>query len=190
MSLVNKRTLSEIIGKSERTITTWQKNGLPIAFDGVKGQQNRYETADVIEWLIDRAVGHGQESDSFDLDSERARLAHHQANKTALEEKVLAGKLIPQQTVEDVWGSMISSFRSRVLSIPTKAAHEFVGLHELNIAQELMKKHLYEALTELSDYSPEQYGISEDPEEHTQSGSPTTESDGKPVGGCGEKTIQ
>lgn len=177
MSIVNKSELAEILGKSERTLTTWQKNGLPIEIEGTRGVQHRYNTEDVIAWLLDREIinriGEGvNPSEVYDYDLERARLTHHQANKTELEEQVLRGKLIPYQTVERVWMDMVANFRARILAIPTKAAHQFLQLEDLNEAQEILKTHCYEALTELADYEPSHYDIEPGPEDGDDSSAP------------------
>lgn len=160
--LVNKQELAEILEKSERTLTTWQKNGMPIKIDANRGASNQYDTADVIDWLISREMSKltsNEEGQYLDYEAERARLTHHQANKTELEAAVLKGKLIPAETVELVQGDMVGSFRAKILAIPTKAAHALCGLSDLSEAQDTLKTYLYEALKELADYSPQQYGI-------------------------------
>lgn len=158
--LVNKKELAEIFGKSEATLTTWQKNGLPIKLEAQRGQSNQYDCEDCINWLVRREIGKltvDDEGRVHDYDKERARLTHHQANKTELEEAVLRGTLIPSETVERVQGDMVSSFRSKILSIPTKAAHALIGLEELTEAKDVIKQYLFEALNELADYRPSQY---------------------------------
>lgn len=176
--LVNKSELAEIVGKSEVTLTTWQKNGLPIKFEAKRGQSNQYDTEAVIAWMIRRDIGKltvGADGEVHDYEAERARLTHHQANKTALEEDVLKGRLIPSELVEQVQGDMVSSFRAKILAIPTKAAHAVIGIEDLNEAKETLKTFLYEALSELSDYRPSQYGI-DVVGENSESGSTTTRS--------------
>jgi phage terminase Nu1 subunit (DNA packaging protein) len=162
--IVTKKELSEIIGVSERTITTYQKNGLPIEIDGGRGQSNSYDTEVVIKWLIHREMERlhsdaGADGSVFDYEMERARLTHHQANKAGMEAEVMKGQLIPSQTVKTVWGDMLMNCRAKLLAIPTKAAHIFVNLTDLSEIQDALDVHVYEALSELSDYEPKQYGI-------------------------------
>ena len=53
--LVNKRQLSEILGVSERSLTDWQKEGLPVAsYADNRGQANEYESSEVIRWMVQR----------------------------------------------------------------------------------------------------------------------------------------
>lgn len=158
--LVNKAELAEIVGKSERTLTTWQKNGMPIAHDGARGEQNKYETSEVIEWMIEREInariqGHGDnENDFYDYEIERSRLTHHQANKTALEEQKLAGELIDREFHESIISDMAATIRANALAIPTKGAHLFLNLCELEEIQANLKTLIYELLGELTTYEP------------------------------------
>lgn len=162
---VNKTELSEIIGVSQRTLTTWQKNGMPIAMDGTRGTENLYDSEEIIQWMIQREINRritdhgGNEAEFYDYEMERARLTHHQANIASLDEQVKQGKLIPSDVVEGAWVDFVAAFRAKVMSIPTKAAHQFIALTELTQVQDCMKEHLFEALAELADYDPEHYGI-------------------------------
>ena len=163
--MVNKTDLSEIVGISQRSLTTWQKNGMPIAVDGTRGSENLYDTKEVIDWMIQREIERrisdhgGSETDFYDLEMERARLTYHQANIASLDQKIKEGKLIPADVVEGAWVDFVAAFRAKVLSVPTKAAHQFIGLNDLAQIQDVLKEHLYEALAELADYDPEHYGI-------------------------------
>ena len=162
---VNKAELSEIIGVSQRTLTTWQKNGMPIAMDGIRGTENLYDTAEIIDWMIQREIQRritdhgGDEDDWYDFEKERARLTYHQANIAALDEQVKETELISAETVCRAWCDLTTAFSAKVRSIPTKAAHNFIRLTDINQIQDCLKVYLNEALTELSNYDPEQYGI-------------------------------
>lgn len=182
--LVNKTQLAEILGKSQQTLTTWQKNGMPIFAEGSNGQANQYDTEQVINWLVSREISKlSVDSDGrvHDYEMERARLTHHQANKTSLEEAVLKGSLIPAEKVERVQGDMVSAFRAKMLSLPTKAAHSLIQLETLSEAQDAIKPYIYEALKELSDYEPNQYGI-EHLEAHSSDGCAAARDDGERLG--------
>lgn len=108
--------------------------------------------------LREKAAGRYTDGD-LDLGKERARLTYHQANIAELDEDVRRGELIPADVVERVWSDMVASFRAKVLSIPTKAAHQFVNLTNISEIQDALKEHHNEALLELSEYEPKDYGI-------------------------------
>lgn len=163
--LVNKKQLAEIVGKTERTLSAWQKQGLPISKEAKgRGAAHEYDTKEVIDWMINQEIDkrvkkHGSINELYDYEIERARLTHHQANKAALEEKVLHGELIPTDEVIRVQGNMVSAFRARSLSIPTKAAHSLLGVTDLNEGKAILKQFVYEALDELADFDATQYDI-------------------------------
>ena len=117
---VNKRTLGEIFAVSERTLTEWQREGLPIkATAGRRGQANLYDTAEVHRWLIARAVGPQTTEGGapLRLDVERARLAHHQANIARIEEEARLRDLIPADEVREVVGRCLTNAKSVLLGI-------------------------------------------------------------------------
>ena len=152
--LVNKSELAEIVGKTQQTLTAWQSQGMPVKLVGKRGTSNEYDTSDVINWIVRKEISKlsiDEEGKIYDLDAERSRLTHHQANKTALEEEVLKGELIPSEDVLAKWESMVSNFRAKMLSIPTKTSHLLVNVKEFDEVESILKTHVYEALKELSD---------------------------------------
>lgn len=180
--LCNKAELASILGKSERTLTTWQKQGLPIHAAGTRGQENLYDTEQVIDWLIRREMEKiliSDDGEAIVYEVEKARLTKAQANHEELKVEVLKGELIGADVVERVQGGMVSAFRSRCLSLPTKAAPQLVGLPESEI-ESALTDYVYEALEELSDFDPRDYIPSD-----SAAGEATTEIDGEPVGGRG-----
>jgi len=61
------------------------------------------------------------DGDTFDLTSERARLAHHQANRAELEADLLAGSLIEIESAADIVGEEYANVRSRLLGDPVES---------------------------------------------------------------------
>jgi terminase small subunit / prophage DNA-packing protein len=178
--LVNKAELGDILGKSQPTLTTWQKQGMPIHVAGTRGQENLYDTVEVIDWLIRRSLEKvvvGDDGEAINYEAERARLTKAQANHEELKVEVLKGELIRAEVVERVQGGMVSSFRARCLSLPTKAAPQLVGLDESAI-ETALSDYVYECLEELSDFDPGDYIPSSG-----AVGEAAAETDGKPVGG-------
>ena len=116
-----------------------------------------------------------------DYETERARLTHHQANKTALEEQVLAGHLLTAEEVETAWTAMIGAFRARMLGVPGRAAQSVIATADISEAEQIIRALVYEALSELADYDPEHYNRTHSRKSNGTS-SPTTEPDSKPVG--------
>ena len=72
--IVNKKKLAEALEKSERTITEWQKEGLPVKTSGSRGNENEYDLLDVIEWFFDR------EADKYWSDKQALEYYRNKAN--------------------------------------------------------------------------------------------------------------
>jgi len=76
---------------------------------------------------------------------------------------------------------MVSAFQSKMRSMPTTAAHALTGLETLSQAEDAIKPFIYEALKELADYEPQQYGI-KFVAEGDSVGCTTTRNDGEQLG--------
>lgn len=93
------------------------------------------------------------DADTFDLTAERARLAHHQANKAELEAAQVAGSLIEIEAVADIVGEEYANARSRLLAIPSRAAPQVIGLSIVAV-KALLDDMIFEALDELTADDP------------------------------------
>ena len=118
--LVNGRVLAAIFGIAEGSVAHWRRAGMPVERTGGRGVEWQYDTIAVSRWLIERQTGSGDEA--LDLANERARLAHHQANKTALEEGLLRGEIVRTSDVMQAWQQQIGAARAKLLLIPGKLA--------------------------------------------------------------------
>ena len=50
---VSKADLAEIVGRDERTLSRWQREGMPVHEIGLgRGNENQYDTEEVIGWLV------------------------------------------------------------------------------------------------------------------------------------------
>ena len=112
MSVVNKRGLADVLGLTERTLTEWQDEGLPIQARGERGQEHAYDTAEVIAWWIEREMRRARIRTPRDLGIE----LDNRMKEIALAEK--ERQLVPVDQIEPVW-------RGRVLS----AAAFLAGQH-------------------------------------------------------------
>lgn len=120
---VQKKELAEILGVTEKTLTTWQKNGMPIEVVGGRGQRNTYDTEEVIDWVVTQrmikaGVGKGEEVSSvFDEKIESARLKHWQANEKEISVREEANQLIRREDAEYKIGQMIVAAKSGLMNL-------------------------------------------------------------------------
>ena len=120
---VQKKELADILGVTEKTLTTWQKNGMPIEIVGGRGQRNTYDTEAVIEWLVTQrmvkaGVGQGKEvSNAYDLEIETARLKHWQATEKEIAVREEAKQLVRRPEIEFKLGQIITSAKSGLMNL-------------------------------------------------------------------------
>lgn len=85
------------------------------------------------------------------LEAEKIRLTKAQADKAEMGATELKGELIRADEAEAAWIGEVTSMRAKMLSIPAKAAGEWAGSLSINESQDVLKRHISEALQELAD---------------------------------------
>lgn len=138
------KEFGDMVGVSVRTATDLRARGIiPKECEYLHEMVKPY-----VSHLRETAAGRAGDGE-FDLTAERARLAHHQANIAALDEEVKRKTLIPAELVKSKWADLVSSFRAKMLSLPTKIAGACVGRDEVQIESE-SRQIVNQALEELS----------------------------------------
>ncbi len=160
METLSKAELAAVFGVSLPTIEAWLKRGLAYKQRGSRGQPWAFHLPDCIAWRIEDEISRRIEQadgQALDLNYERARLAKAQATKTEREIAIMDRKLIPAERVESVWGGMIAAFRSRMLALPSRVAPQVAAENDPHVVDAMLTDVCHEALTELSEYDPDQY---------------------------------
>lgn len=142
MSLESVSRLADLTGRAKETVSKAVKAaGLtPI----VRGKAHLYESREVIPLLFDAL-----DAEQLDLTKERARLAHHQANRTQLEEDALRGRLVPIEDVERNWSEMIAAARAKLLALPQRIAQIAIAGTTIRDIEQSCRDEIYGALSEL-----------------------------------------
>jgi len=135
-----------------------------------------------IRHIRDVAGGRKSDSDAPELTAERARLTRAQASKAEMELAALEGILVPAEDVEKVWGSLTSSFRSRMISLPGKFAHQCAAMTNAAEVEALLRESIYEALNEISQTKPEQSDLDENSRKDSEEIEAAATSEGESVG--------
>lgn len=165
---VNQKTLTAILGCSERHVINMRKHeGLPVV-EHSPGHPTIYDTADVVQFLTDRAVDRALrdsiETDSgitrprqiqLDLTSEQARIAKARADKLEMENAVKRGELIPVDEVRLLIQSAAIVVRDKLQSMAVRLATHVVGVKTVRQAKTLIDERVNDCLGELSHASDE-----------------------------------
>jgi phage terminase Nu1 subunit (DNA packaging protein) len=142
--------------------------------------RGEYDLVQCVHWYIDykdqliKEARRGDESEQ----QARARLVKATANLRELELARARREVIPVATVQIVWERIVVSFKTKVLSIPTKLPQRLVACKDINQIKDLLEREIGEALNELS---KAEIDISEDgdfeeaPPAYSQASEPTAE---------------
>lgn len=147
--IVNKAKLACILGKSERALTDWQKEGMPIEKSGMRGQSNTYDTEKVIDWMIKRATDTDGE-----MEKAKLRLTLAQARNAELDADEKEGSLISLENMKGLWGNVLAAFRARILSMPSRLTPLITTHRDPKKIEKILKDACTEALNELAEHDP------------------------------------
>lgn len=151
---ISASQLSTITGKSYRTIAA-KLLSVPIARKDSTGIY--YEIRKALE-----AVYISKEESDYDKDENllmKQKLKHEtaKAEKAQIEVELLSGESLKTEVVEKVWTTMTSSFRAKILAVPTQVSLQLLGEKDVKKIEEKIKNAQYEALDELKEFNLEQY---------------------------------
>ncbi|MEC1744132.1 hypothetical protein [Schinkia azotoformans] len=152
MMIVTTKEISEILGLSDRRIRQLaDENAL------VKVGHGKFDLPQSIQKYIEYQVAKvaGDVDDDMNKLKEETLWTRARRKKSELEYKIMSGELHRSQDIEEVMNAMLSSFRAQLLAFPTKVSPKIVGQTEIMAVKELMKKEVYDLMTELSDYDPD-----------------------------------
>jgi len=150
MYIVNKEQLSEVLGVTTRTLDKQLRRGMPFVSKPKLGTKNRewqFNTVDVIAWREEQKLAKYRVQNQKPKNMEEAKLrqAIAKAEMDELELDKLKKTLLPAAEIEIALNKMFSSFRNRMLAIPSKVA-PFLreGI------KDILEDEVHEALAELS----------------------------------------
>ena len=145
---VNKAELAAILGISERSLTDWQKEGMPIVHVGERGESNQYDTEQVIAWWIERELKKVRE------ESPRDELYRSQKRLADLQIAEQERTLVPIAEVEPAYERLVLAARQRLLQMPSRLAHELEAVAGAENKRALLEEAIDQVLTELANYDP------------------------------------
>lgn len=145
--IVNAATLAAFFGVSVSSVANWRRAGMPCLDPGKRGHPAEYDAPECIRWHIQQRSGN---VDVLDLNEERARLAHHQANKTAVEESILKGEVVRTLDVINTWLVMIGAARAKILGCSVKLAGRLNDGLSTDEKRKIIETEHRQALEELS----------------------------------------
>lgn len=142
--IVNKRALASILGISERSLTAWQVEGMPVQLAGARGKGNRYSTKAVIDWRIAR------ELEKATARTPRDQVAIRQARLLDLEIAEREGDLIPRAEIRPAWIESTAAARQSLRALPSSLAPLLAQMQGADPMRDLLDDAIEEVLKRLA----------------------------------------
>lgn len=143
MAKLNKASLADFLNVSERTLTDWQAEGMPMLLAGGRGASNEYDSGAVVAWMLDRAVR------KVRAESPRDELYRSKKRFVDLQLAEREGALVSAAEVEQKFGRLVVNARQRLLQLPG-LLHGRLEASTLRVLEEA----IHGALNELAAYKP------------------------------------
>ena len=150
---VSVQVIARLLMLSERRVQQLVKEGvIPQA------ETRRYNLEESVQAYIQYIQGKNigkslvGEDDRIDFHVEKARLTKTQADKAEFELRQMAGELVLADDVIKVWEIAVTDCKSRLLSVPSKAAPIVATETNAGACQKIIDELVREALLELGQY--------------------------------------
>lgn len=145
---VTKLELAEIIGRDERTLSRWQKDGMPVIEFGVgRGNENQYDTQLVIEWLMRQAALNGKK------ESTRDRLDRLRGDREEIALARELGEVVIEAEMVERFEAVITAAKIELLNtFPDELAATLSAKYGVQVDDQLIREPIESILRRLSAY--------------------------------------
>lgn len=144
--IVNQRELADIMGITQKSLSLWQRDGLPVKLETENGLSNQYDTAEVIAWYVARELA------KTSGESPKDRLARLQGDNVELELATKRGLLIEASEIEPAWSGMIVAARQTLLSMSARLSQLLAPMDNPDSIRILIDEEVESALGKLANY--------------------------------------
>ena len=115
--------------------------------------RGEYDLVQCVHWYIDykdQIIKEARRGDETEQQA-RARLVKATANLRELELAEARRQLISVGMVKFLWERIVVTFKTKILSIPSKLPQRLIVCKDINQIKDLLEREIYEALSELSE---------------------------------------
>lgn len=154
---VNATVLADIIGVTDRRIRGLAEEGILVRAS--KGRYNLKES--LINYILTLKVAREEpasSSDDFlDLDSVKAKHEVVKMHMSELKLHLMDGTMHKSEDVRAVMCDMLVAFRTKLMSLPSKAAPVLANMYDAAQIQTYIEKEMTDILMELRQYNPKDF---------------------------------
>lgn len=150
--VVSQKELAQCLGISTRQARNLKQEGL---FQPVKGNRGYVLETCVQEYINFKVNAEMGRSASVSIERVKADHEEIKKNISALKLRKLRQELHEAADVEAFLSDMLTRFKNRLLSLPSKIAMQIAGEQDISVIIQVLTKGFCEALDELSEYDPD-----------------------------------
>ena len=136
---VNKKTLAQILGVTERSLTQWLKEDPPLPRQGTE-----YETKDVINWYTRREVN------KVMVETPKDRLDRIKGDREELALMKDLELLAPLDLISAAWNTRVTACRQDLLGLPLTLATEIKARYGVDVDENILLHKIETCLLKLS----------------------------------------
>lgn len=125
--VVKKGDLCELFGVSIPTVDGWLRDGCPCISRGGRGVASEFNTADVSQWLREKARQEGAGNILADETELKRRKLQAETSKSELELAKMRGDVAPIREFERAQSAMMAAIRANMRNVPGRAALQVLG---------------------------------------------------------------
>lgn len=154
---VSASVLGDIIGISDRRVRQIGEEGI-----FVRAAKGRYKLLESVKnYIINLKVESDNKNNiidsELDYEEERALLTRVNRHLAELKLALAKGKAHKADDVKEVMSDMLTSFRSRLLNMPSKVSPKLVDRSNADYIKNILMAEVNEVLLELSNYSADKF---------------------------------
>ncbi len=150
--IVSRQDLAEMLAVDLRTVDAWLRRGCPIVTRGGRGRAHEFDSARVVEWLLERA--RTRSSKVVSLDEARQRKTAAEAELAELELNHVRHSVAPIDMVAEILEAVASSVRRRLESVPGELADRVAASRSAATIRRLLEDEFSAVLATLSGGDP------------------------------------
>ena len=144
---VSRAGLAEVFGVALTTVDSWVKKGCPVVVRGHgKGQEWKFNTAQISSWHQDEAVDRATGGIPDDLEELKLREQKAKTELTELELATKKGEVALIAEFERAQAMVFAAIRANIMNVPQRAVLQLLGETDERAFKEKLKAELVLAL--------------------------------------------
>lgn len=143
---VTRSGLGEVFGVSLPTVDSWVRSGCPVVKKGGRGVEWQFDTAEVAEWLKNRAVAAATDTGHADEKELKRRKLEAETLIVELELARQKGEVALIDEFARAQAAAFAGIRANVMNVPARVVTQLLGEKDETVFKQKLRAELVLAL--------------------------------------------